>query len=243
MSARPQEIEKQRSSEGGFRRSARSARGEARRKELLERITDDLAANGLVDFSLRRAARAAGTTHKVLLYHFADVDDLLRQALALLRERRIESGIAAATQAGLEKATLGRRVEALWSVLTGPDSWVHDQAIGLMMYDPVRYGELGAGSSEQYLSALIAMCPPSWAEGRKREVAHMILATLRGFVIDRLASKDPGGVEEGFRALLRSLEREESPSAAGAASRRGGGLVPVAGQERGDLKPTSRRRK
>jgi hypothetical protein len=31
---------------------------------LLDRVTDDLG------FSLRRAARAAGTTHKVLLYHF-----------------------------------------------------------------------------------------------------------------------------------------------------------------------------
>jgi hypothetical protein len=51
----------------GYRRSAHTARGDARRQELLDRVTDDLAENGLVDFSLRRAARAAGTTHKVLL--------------------------------------------------------------------------------------------------------------------------------------------------------------------------------
>lgn len=61
----------------GYRRSAGSARGEARRQELLERVTDDLATNGLVDFSLRCAARAAGTTHKVLLHHFDSADDLL----------------------------------------------------------------------------------------------------------------------------------------------------------------------
>ncbi|MFI5211107.1 MAG: TetR/AcrR family transcriptional regulator, partial [Gemmatimonadales bacterium] len=54
----------------GYRRSAGSPRGEARRRELLDRVSDDLAVNGLVDYSLRRAARAAGTTHKVLLYHF-----------------------------------------------------------------------------------------------------------------------------------------------------------------------------
>ena len=70
----------------GYRRSAGSPRGEARRQELLDRVTDDLAVNGLVDFSLRRAARAAGTTHKVLLYHFDGVDDLLRQAILQLRE-------------------------------------------------------------------------------------------------------------------------------------------------------------
>jgi hypothetical protein len=34
-----------------------------------------------VDFSLRRAARAAGTTHKVLLYYFDGADGLLKQAI------------------------------------------------------------------------------------------------------------------------------------------------------------------
>src|SRR5437763_5584042 len=80
----------------GYRRSAGSPRGEARRRELLDLVTEDLAVNGLVDFSLRRAARAAGTTHKVLLYHFDGVEDLLRQAVFKLRERRIEAALAAA---------------------------------------------------------------------------------------------------------------------------------------------------
>lgn len=34
-------------------------------------------------------ARAAGTTHKVLLYYFDGADDLLSQAILQLRERRI----------------------------------------------------------------------------------------------------------------------------------------------------------
>ena len=85
----------------GYRRSAGSPRGEARRRELLDRVADDLAVNGLVDFSLRRAARAAGTTHKVLLYHFDGADDLLTQAILQLRERRIDNALAvSAARAG-----------------------------------------------------------------------------------------------------------------------------------------------
>jgi AcrR family transcriptional regulator len=72
----------------GYARSAGSPRGEARRRELLDRVTADLAVNGLPDFSLRRAARAAGTTHKVLLYYFDSADDLLGQAVDQLRGRR-----------------------------------------------------------------------------------------------------------------------------------------------------------
>src|SRR5215467_13521582 len=81
----------------GYRRSAGSRRGEARRQDLLDRVTDDLAVNGLVDFSLRRAARAAGTTHKVLLYYFDGADDLLARAILQLRSRRIENALAAAS--------------------------------------------------------------------------------------------------------------------------------------------------
>src|ERR1700754_1735478 len=106
-----------------YRRSAGSRRGQARRQELLDRVTDDLAGNGLVDFSLRRAARAAGTTHKVLLYHFDGVDDLLRQAVHALRERRIDKGMLAAAP-GSGPRSLADKVQALWPVLVGAEGRV-----------------------------------------------------------------------------------------------------------------------
>jgi AcrR family transcriptional regulator len=190
----------------GYRRSVGSARGEARRRDLVARVTDDLAVHGLVDFSLRRAAAAAGTTHKVLLYHFDGPEDLLAQAMTELRRRRI-SEAASLTPSG---ASLAERVRALWPVLTSGYAWVHDQAMGLMMYDPGRYIELGRGSSQQYLPTLLALCPEDWSDRRRTEVAEMIMATLRGFVIDRLASGDSTGVDAGFEALARALDREEA---------------------------------
>ena len=193
----------------GYRRSAGSPRGEARRRVLLDRVTDDLAVNGLVDFSLRRAARAAGTTHKVLLYYFAGADDLLAQAIFQLRQRRIGNALAMVA-AGPEGQTLADRVRAVWPALVGEESRVLDQAIGLMMYDPVRYAELGQGASQQYLPPLLSICPQDWPEQRKLEVAEMILATLRGFLIDWLDQRHQTGVEAGFEALARALEREEA---------------------------------
>ena len=84
-------------------------------------MTDDLAVNGLVDFSLRRAARAAGTTHKVLLYHFDGVDNLLRQAILQLRERRIGNALAAIARQP-EEQSLAARVRAVWPALVGEES-------------------------------------------------------------------------------------------------------------------------
>jgi AcrR family transcriptional regulator len=192
----------------GYRRSVGSKRGEARRGELLDRVTDDLAANGLVDFSLRRAARAAGTTHKVLLYHFQGADDLLAQAILRLRERRIAGSLAAAQDPPGQ--SLGARVRALWPVLAGAEARVLDQAIGLAIYDPERYAPLGREASKQYLPSLLSLCPPQWSPQRKLEVAEMILATLRGFLIDRRTSGDTEGIAAGFEALARALDREEA---------------------------------
>ncbi|MFC4950882.1 TetR/AcrR family transcriptional regulator [Pseudonocardia sp. GCM10023141] len=193
----------------GYRRSAGTPRGEARRRELLERVTEDLATNGLVDFSLRRAARAAGATHKVLLYHFDSADDLLLQAVLRLRDRRIDNAMIAASREP-DSRTLASRVRSLWPVLTGEGSRTLDQAIGLAMYDPERYAELGRGASQQYLPSLLALCPEHWDGRRKLEVSEMILAVLRGFLVDHRTSGDTEGITAGFEALIRALEREEA---------------------------------
>ena len=198
--------ERARTEPAGYRRSAGSPRGEARREDLLNRVVDDLAVNGLVDFSLRRAARAAGTTHKVLLYYFDGADDLLAQAIRQLRDRRIVNSLAAAATGG----TLAERVRALWPALVGEESRVLDQAIGLMLYDADRYAELGRGASQQYLPALLSLCPPEWTDERKHQVAELILAAMRGFLIDRLTSGGGEGVDAGFAALARALDREEA---------------------------------
>ena len=194
----------------GYRRSAGTPRGEARRRELLDRVVDDLAVNGLVDFSLRRAARAAGTTHKVLLYHFDGADDLLQQAVRELRNRRIVNALTAVGQ--MQPRTLAARVRAVWPALVGEESRVLDQAMGLVMYDPDRYAGLGRGASQQYMPGLLSLCPPDWSEQRKIEVAEMILAALRGFLIDLLTSGNTAGAEAGLVALTRALDREEAAS-------------------------------
>lgn len=192
----------------GYRRSTGSARGEARRQDLLEKITDDLAVNGLADFSLRRAARAAGTTHKVLLYHFDGPEDLLAQAMVRLRERRVANALPA--MAG--GATLGARIRAVWPVLMDDASGLRviDQAIGLAMYDPDRYAHLAREASEQYRPTLRALCPSDWPEERKHEVAELILATMRGFLMEWRTSRDREAIDAGLEALVRALDREES---------------------------------
>lgn len=200
----------------GYRRSAGTPRAAARRRELLELVTDDLAAHGLNDFSLRRAARAAGTTHKVLLYHFDGAEELLREAVEQLRARRVVSSLAAAFDPGHEPS-LAERVRALWPVLTGSGEGQRalDQALGLAMYDPDRHGALALDAAERFLPPLRELCPPHWSDARKDGVAELIFAALRGILVQRRTSTPAGdtGGEAGFEVLLRMLEREAAADA------------------------------
>ncbi|WP_217427998.1 hypothetical protein [Microlunatus speluncae] len=187
-----------------------SKRGEARRQDLLDKVTADVAANGLVDFSLRRAAAAAGTTHKVLLYYFDGPDDLLAEAVKRLRQRRGE-GLRAVLDLP-PTMSLADRLRATWPNLVRAEAnfWVITQAMGLVMYDPVRYGHLGRDEGRQYHAVLLGMCPAGWAEERKSEVVELILAVFRGLLLDARVRRTPLDDAPAFRALLRALEDEEA---------------------------------
>ena len=108
--------------------------------------------------------------------------------------------------------TLAARIRAVWSAVMGAEFRVLGQSVGLTMYDPERYAGLGVSASEQYMSALLDICPPQWSEQRKREVAEMVMAVLRGFTVEFLTSGNSAAIEAGFAALARALEREEAAS-------------------------------
>ncbi|GAB2488039.1 TetR/AcrR family transcriptional regulator [Jatrophihabitans fulvus] len=179
----------------------------ARREDLLERVTEDLLAHGLADFSLRRVAQAAGTTHKVLLYHFGSAEHLLAAAVSRVRARRIDSGLAAALAVD---GSLAERVLALWPALIGAEADVLDQAMGLAMYHPERYGALAHDALVEYLPPLRRLCPADWDAGRTEEIAGLVLATLRGLILTRRTSPDDFDAGFALAALARALEREEA---------------------------------
>lgn len=58
-----------------------------RRAAALDRIADHMLAHGLAPSSLRALAKAAGTSDRMLLYYFADKDDLVAAALQTISAR------------------------------------------------------------------------------------------------------------------------------------------------------------
>src|SRR5581483_37534 len=77
-------------------RSRPNRRGLDRRDELLDAVCEHILEHGVIGFSLRAAARHAGTTHRMLTYHFDSAPELVRLALLRIRARRGERAVAEA---------------------------------------------------------------------------------------------------------------------------------------------------
>ena len=121
----------------GYQRPAGTPRGEARRRELLDQVVDDLAVNGLLDFSLRRAARAAGTTHRCCSTTSTEPTTCSGRPSS-----RCASGALPARWLRLTWRSRRRwrpGCAPVWPALAGEEPPVLDQVIGLMRYDPDRY--------------------------------------------------------------------------------------------------------
>jgi AcrR family transcriptional regulator len=62
---------------------------DARRAEIIERLTDHVLAEGLSASSLRPLAKAAGTSDRMLLYYFKDKSEIITAVLQLISARLV----------------------------------------------------------------------------------------------------------------------------------------------------------
>jgi AcrR family transcriptional regulator len=178
-----------------------------RRRELVARLVGYSATHGLSDASLRPLAAAVGSSPRVLLYFFGSKEGLIREVLAEARGNQFEL-----VERSLRQADDGAvdPIEMLWQWLTDPAHWEIEklffEGYARSLHD--RHGawkEFGAASVEQWLppmERLIARLPGA---ERTPEAATLALATIRGLLLDLLATGDSERVDAAFQSLLRLL--------------------------------------
>ena len=162
--------------------------------QLLDDIIGYLAHHGLSDMSLRPLARAVGASPRVLLYHFGSKEQLIARVFAELR-RRQQREIAALPDDGLVAATW-----RVWKQLSAPAQLpafrLFFEALGLAIRSPRRHPDFLRASVEDW----IAFAGPS------RTLGTVVLAGLRGFLLDLCATGDRRRVDRAVRAWSATLE-------------------------------------
>jgi len=153
-----------------------------RREDLLRSVADFITEAGLHGFTLRQAAAAAGTTHKVLLYHFGSADALIMEAVDLIRAdargRTVEVVLSTA-------ADLPTRLRALWGEWHEQVNPVLYEVLGLAMAEPDRYGESALRATVEALEAMRTPLAKAVGDEAADAAATLVLGTVRGLVIDR----------------------------------------------------------
>jgi len=169
--------------------------------------------HGIGDLALRPLAKALKTNARMLIYHFGSREGLMREILAGLREResqRVERWM----QSGNKPRTMPEFLRWYWRRVSAPQA---RSAVRLVF----ELYALALRNPREYPGVLeepVAFWPKLVrAMGIQSEVdeteATLLLAALRGLLLDLCATSDRRRTGAGLNLLARLFEGVDSPHA------------------------------
>ncbi|MFB7075154.1 TetR/AcrR family transcriptional regulator [Streptomyces sp. NPDC056290] len=175
------------------------------KERLLEACADHALAHGLPD-RLEPLAAATGTSARMLIYHFGTRDALLRAVLGRARQRQLDifGDLLRVRPDEPYTATLGRA----WTFITGPDGRPY-----LRMF-----GQLRESAEQRLWPDFRRTATTDWlgpledglrSIGRP-DLATLVLAVIRGLLMDLDATGDTTRTDRAFRDFLGSVEHLSS---------------------------------
>ncbi|MFH9015592.1 TetR/AcrR family transcriptional regulator [Streptomyces sp. NPDC017943] len=194
--------------EGGAERDAHRAR----RAELLDAAVDHVAAHGIADLSLRRLGAAIGVSHRMLIHYFGSKEQLLVDIVRTSERRQRDVLSRLRLEPGLSPADVAR---LLWRQLTDP-RLAGQERLFFEIYGHALRGRPEAapvleGLVTDWLEPLVAAEVGAGADpALARSRARLGLATVRGLLLDLLATGDRAGVDAAMEEFLRLYYGSES---------------------------------
>jgi AcrR family transcriptional regulator len=167
------------------------------RADLLDRVISYLADAGVGDRSLRQIATGAGTSHRMLIYHFGTRDALLVEVVRAVEERQRVALAELKSRAPREMAL------EFWDRLADP---------ALAPYERLFFELYGAAlAGQESVAPVLDGIVTSWLTdesmfgGLSPAQARMALAFTRGALLDLLATGDRAAVDAAVHAFVDLL--------------------------------------
>lgn len=170
-----------------------------RRRELLDALFDEFAANGIGNRSLRDVAAAVGTSHRMLLHHFGSREDLLI-AIVEEAERRQMALVPDLPQDPADGFA------AMWADLRRPELRQLERLF-FECYSRAAQGEkpftrMVPGAVDGWLREVESAAAGVAYDGA---MARLGLAVTRGLLLDLVATEDEAGVDAAAAAFVQLL--------------------------------------
>ncbi|MGN6794367.1 MAG: TetR/AcrR family transcriptional regulator [Streptosporangiaceae bacterium] len=175
------------------------ATSQARERLLAAAVSHALGA-GIADLSLRELAAAVGTSHRMLIYHFGSREGLLAAVTKEVEDQQKTALIGSGTTADDARKS--------WQRLSDPSLWPQER----LFFELYAHALLGRPGTEGFLDGIVEnWVAPISAElagaGRDEQTARaearLAVAVVRGLLLDLLATKDRGGVDEAYERFIQ----------------------------------------
>jgi AcrR family transcriptional regulator len=179
------------------------------RDKLLSSVVDYVLGAGLAELSLRPLAAAIETSPRTILYHFGSKDELV---VAVMEEARRRQRVLLETwyerSAEHDPRTLLLRA---WQWLAAPR---HErilrlffEAYGLGLADRKRYAAVLRGGVNDWIDPFTrTFGEQGFTRERSAALATLLVAVLRGLLLDLLATGERARVDRAFRSFINAIE-------------------------------------
>ncbi|MFI1074338.1 TetR/AcrR family transcriptional regulator [Streptomyces puniciscabiei] len=176
-----------------------------RRARLVDAAVDHVAAHGIADLSLRRLGAAIGVSHRMLIHYFGSKEQLLVEIVRASERRQRELLSRLRLEPGLSPADVAR---LLWRQLTDPrlagQERLFFEICGHALRGRPEAVPVLEGLVSDWLEPLVAAETGAGADlATARNRARLGLATVRGLLLDLLATGDRAGVDAAMEEFLR----------------------------------------
>lgn len=176
------------------------------RTRLRSEAVDYVLSHGVADLSLRPLAKALKTNARMLVYHFASREGLMREILVGLRERE-DARIQSWFKTGRQPRTLPQFIRWYWKRLSTPRArpaiCLIYELYALALRTPQDY----PGILEDPLGYWQKLTKKAGIPSHLDAVAAtLLLAATRGLLLDLSATGNRARVGQAMEALARFLE-------------------------------------
>lgn len=171
-----------------------------RRDALLARVLDEVARNGLADRSLRDVARAVGTSHRMLLYHFGSRDGLVAAIVAAVEAAQRETLRELAADAD----SPAQLIRELWTRVSSEEL----RPFVRLFFESLTQASLDRPDDDLTTPWLTSTEEVAVQLGVAYDAVDIRLgvATVRGLLIDVLVTGDTKPATESLERFITMLE-------------------------------------
>ncbi|WP_406135087.1 TetR/AcrR family transcriptional regulator [Streptomyces sp. NBC_01089] len=185
-----------------------------RRAELLDRVVDYTVEHGFNDLSWRPVAAALDVSPTTLVHRFGSKDRMLQAVLGRLRERILEATGTTPDGGGLAGAA-----RAVWERTSAPardaEFRLFFAAYGRALQSTESYADFLSHVVDDWMTSLRDTQGPHVDPATAEREATLVIATIRGLLLDLLATGDRARVQDAAEHFLSKLPGNPGQSTAG----------------------------